>query len=174
MGVYFSRAKTDPSMGTVEAGRVTVANYEINIERLPRLPSPFAPSDIERHGSITWPEYPNILFLRINGVAREDWFRFPVFQSLYNAQEWPLAERALGSSLCEVPDLLSFSSFGSDTLAALVDAALCNPTDGLDLLLEQQVKRLQAAFEAARNGARDWRNKGWEVVKNRWERDENP
>jgi hypothetical protein len=147
----------------------------MNIERLPKLPSPFAPSDIERHGSIgTWPEYPNILFLAINGVSCEDWFRFPVFQSLYCAKEWPLAERVLGYSLCEVPDRLPFSPFGSATLAALVDTALCDPTDGLDLLLEQQVKRLQAAFEVARAEARDWRDKGWEVVKNRWERDENP
>jgi hypothetical protein len=156
-------------------GRVIVANCEMNIERVPKLPSPFALSDIERHGSIgTWPQYPDILFLAINGMACEDWFRFPVFKNLYYAKEWPLADRALGCSLCEVPDLLPFSPFRSATLAALVDAALCDPTDGLDLLLEQQVKRLQAAFEASRAAARDSRDKGWEVVTKRWERDENP
>jgi hypothetical protein len=115
----------------------------------------------------------NILFLPINAAVCEDWFSFPTFRSLYNTRRSSLNDRALGYSLCEDFQEVLFSEFGCVTLADCVDDALCNPTAGLDRLLEQQVKRLQDAFEAARKAARDLRNQNWEVVKKRWETDEN-
>jgi hypothetical protein len=154
---------------------VTIANYEMQIERVPKLTPPFASRDVERHWS---EDYPNTLFLPINGTVCEDWLSFPISQNLYNVDEWPVDERplhdrALGHLLLENFHPAPFSSFGSDTLAGLVDAALCDPTAGLDLLLEQQVNRRQTAFEASRAAVRDSRDKGWEVVTKRWGRDEN-
>jgi hypothetical protein len=138
---------------------------------VPELTSPFATRDRERHSS---ENSPNTLFLPINCSVCEDWLSFPISQSLYYAHEWPLLDRALGLSLCETFGETAFSSFGGDILAGLVDVALCDPSAGPDLLLEQQVKRLKDAFEAARAAARDSRDKNWEVVKKRWERHENP
>jgi hypothetical protein len=92
----------------------------------------------------------NILFLPINGTVCEDWLSFPISQNLY-VDEWPLRDRALGFPLCHTDynPQAPFSPYGSDTLAGLVDAALSDPTAGLDLLLEQQVKRLTDAFEVS-------------------------
>jgi hypothetical protein len=156
----------------LSSGQVTIANYELTIERVPKLPPPFTPGDAERHLS-QWGG-PSILFLPICGAVCEDWFRFSAFEDLYNPRDWPLPERALGHSLCGSDPTPAFSEFGGDTLAGIVDAALCNPNAGLDRLLEQQVKRLQNAFEASRKAARDLRDQHWEIVKERWKKtDEN-
>jgi hypothetical protein len=153
-------------------GKVTVGNYEIAIERAPKLPPPFGTSDRERHASMeTWRQFPNVLFLPINGVVCEGWFNLPARKDLYFSYDRSVPHRALGDSLfCTFDPRAPFSLFGSDTLAALVDGALCNPTGGLDLLMEQQVKRLKNAFETSRAAARDQRAQNWGVVKKRWAR----
>jgi hypothetical protein len=150
----------------------TVENYEINIERVPKLLPPFGPGEKDRHASAVM--QPPILFLPINGKVCDEWFSFPASQDIYRVDGWPLRDRALGDSLSHCPALAPFSTFGADTLAGIVDDALCNPTAGLDRLLEQQVKRLQDAFEASRKAARDLRDQHWEIVKDRWKKtDEN-
>ena|ERR1700739_2755961 len=107
-------------------------------------------------------------------VKGKSWLSFPISQNLYNAYEWSLCDRALGLALCETFGETGFSSFGGDTLAGLLDVALCDPTAGLDLLLEQQVKRLKDACEASRTATCDLRGENWEFVKKKWERHESP
>jgi hypothetical protein len=156
-------------------GKDTVANYEMQIERLPKLTPPFASRDIERHSSVHNNVHnPDTLFLPIKATVCETWLSFPISQNLYDVGAWPLCDRALGFSLCETFGETAFSSFGGDTLAGLLDVALCDPTAGLDMLLEQQVKRLKDAFEASRTAKCDLRDKNWEIVKKRWERHESP
>jgi hypothetical protein len=152
-------------------GSTTVENCKINIERVPKLLPPFGPGEIDRHASGLI--HPPILFLPINGKVCDEWFSFPASQDIYRVDGWPLRDRALGDSLSHCPALAPFSTFGADTVAGIVDDALCDPTAGLDRLLEQQVKRLQDAFEASRKAARDLRDQNWEAIKERWERDEN-
>jgi hypothetical protein len=149
-------------------GKVTVEDYEINIEEVPKLSPPFGSGYIERHASLgKWPLFPDILFLPINGALCEHWFSFSAREDLYCVNyDRSVPHPALGDSLFvtfnpQVP----FSSLGNGTLAALVDGALCT---GLDLLMEQKVKRLKDAFEASRTAARDSRDKNWQVVKERW------
>jgi hypothetical protein len=152
-------------------GKVPVGDYELNIEEVPKLSPPFGPSDIERHASVgKWPRFPDILFLPINGALCEHWFSFPACEDRYNVDyDRSVPHPALGDSLIlTFYPLVPFSPLGNGTLAALVDRALCDPTAGLDMLLEQQVERLKDAFEASRTAARDLRDKNWEVVKEKW------
>lgn len=167
-------AITDLHWVPLKPGLATVLNREINIDKIPTLLSPFSRGDIERHALYSTSP-PNVLFLPIDGKVCKDWFSFPPSQNLYWVEEWPLRDRALGRSLCRPLTVAApFSEYGTDTLAAVVENALCDPTDGLDQLLERQVKRLKKAFEAAQKAARDLREKNWEVVEKRWERHEDP
>ena len=55
-------------------GKDTVATYEMQIERLPKLTPPFASRDIERHSSVhNNVQNPNILFLPIKATVCETW-----------------------------------------------------------------------------------------------------
>jgi hypothetical protein len=171
-------------LGWIEfrTGHHTVGDHKITIKNIPELPPPFASDVAKRHAF-------EVMFLPVNGTVCEAGFKFCAFEDEYFAlvDEYyhhdlsaPVAHAAQllphpaqDESLCAMFGLQApFSSFGSGTLAGLIDTALCHPTGGLDQLLEQQTKRLKDAFEASQKSIVDRRNQSWEVVKNRWERHE--
>jgi hypothetical protein len=170
-----------PSSIGGEEKKITVDNHEINVGTLPNLPAPFTTGDIERHASEShWPRR-DILFLPIDGAVCRNWFKFQPGETFYGYSGETLYHCG-GRSIPHrdhQDDSLSvrfgldapFSPFGADTLAGLVDAALW--TGGLDGLLEEQAKRLTAAFEASRKAIAELRERGWETVKKRLEDHEN-
>jgi hypothetical protein len=154
-------------------GTVAVGEYKINIEEVPKLSSPFTAADIERHASASqsatrWSR-PDILFLPINDIVCRNWFKkFQPGETVYPHYDRPIPHPDLGPPLCEDFGLVApFSPFGADTLAGIVDAALC--TGHLDWRLEEQAKRLTEAFEAADKTAADERERNWKKVKERLE-----
>jgi hypothetical protein len=166
---------TEDGFVPLRQGRVTLNNYDINIEHVPTLVPPFTHDHIELHASDThWKR--DILFLPINGTVCKDWLNFASQENLFHKYDRSVPHPALGEPLYVWCGLVApFSSFGGDTLAGIVDAALCDPTNGLDRLLEEQVKRLKDAFDESQTAARNLRKQNWELIESRWSasRDDN-
>jgi hypothetical protein len=155
------------------SGHHTDGDHKIIIKDLPELPPPFTSDFAKRHTF-------EVIFLPINSTVCEAWFKFCAFENEYYdyAVFLPMLNASLpvphpaqdtDDSLCTMyGQQAPFSSFGSGTLAGLIDAALCDPTRGLDQLLEQQVKRLTDAFGASQAAERKRRDRNWRIIEKRW------
>jgi hypothetical protein len=146
-------------------------NCEIRVGPIPKIPSSVGDylRGIQQHSSREddWP--PSIVFLPITGVVCEDLFQFRVPENQYDTWKQRLCDRALGYSLSESTALqVQFSEYGGDTLAGLIDDWLCDSTNGLDRLLEDQAERLRYAFDLACIAAREEKDAGWDCVRSRW------
>jgi hypothetical protein len=95
---------------------------------------------------------PDVRFLPIRGPVCEDWFTLLASKNHYDPAEKHLAKRAQGNAVAAdswVDRESPSEKFPFDTLADTIYRCLCDPSDGIDIRLKDQVELLRDEYERA-------------------------
>jgi hypothetical protein len=113
----------------------------------------------------------DVRFLPIRGPVCEDWFALLASKNHYDPADKHLVERAQGNAVAadswvgrESPS----EKFPFDTLADTIYRCLCDASDGIDIRLKDQVELLRDEYDRALRQAKEHREEGWRIVKERW------
>ena len=123
--------------------------------------------DIDSAISDTSYSSPGLRFLPITAWVCQDWFGSDLSEEDWYQRDHTLAERALGSALCERYQF-PIPIYGGGTIADMIDDSLRNADNGLDLEFDDQAAKLRHAFEESRSRTQKEREEEWRRVQQRW------